>query len=365
MTTDIHTKFVGMRDDLNASLIDREDEIDAALVAMLTGEHCLFVGPPGTGKSLLSDTLVKWLNGTSFSAQLTKFTQPDELFGPVSVTGLKADEFRRITDGMLPEADVAYLDEIWKGSSAILNTLLQLLNERTFKNGKSFFSCPLKLCIAASNEWPQGVELGALFDRFLLRRTVDPIGTPDGLQRLVFDSSLTPTLRSSLTTSELESAQMSVRLMPFHDSAKDALIQIRHQLATEGITVGDRRLRKSADVCRASAWLAGDSEVTTEHFVRLSDVLWSTPDTANTSRQVIVDIAKPSSMLFAQSLAQAHAIVAKINKDDIGSLSEGCSKLSAILADAKTQPGGAALVSKVESLIMTLREHVLRVSTNI
>ncbi len=361
----IRDKFTTVRDEINTSLIEREPEVDAALVAMLTGEHCLFVGDPGTAKSLLSDTLVRWINGTSFSCQLNKFTQPDELFGPTSVNGLKADEFRRITDGMLPEADVAYIDEIFKASSAILNTMLQVLNERKFKNGKTTLDCPLKLAIASSNEWATGKELGALFDRFLIRREVKPVSTPDGIKRLAFDHNLVPALSDSLTTVELEAAQAEVASVTWKDTAQDAFLQISRQLTTEGIRIGDRRLRKAANICRATAWMDGEAEVTTEHFGILSDVLWGSPEDSNTSRQVIVDIAKPSSMVFATSLAQANEIMGQIDASDVKSLATAGGKLDALIKDAASKPNSDKLVGKLKSMVAQLQADVLKATVNV
>src|SRR5437667_10497817 len=113
-----------------------------------------------------------WTSGRRFTALLTKFTSPEELFGAISVQGLKEDKYRRVTTGKLPEAELAFLDEVYKASSAILNTLLRILNERVFENGDgTFVRVPLKLCVGASNEWPHsqegGKELAALFDRFV------------------------------------------------------------------------------------------------------------------------------------------------------------------------------------------------------
>src|SRR5207302_4894793 len=149
-------------------------------------------------KSLLLDALVRWLRGRRFSIPLNRFTVPEEVLGPISVSGLKADVYRRVTAGKLPEADLAFLDEVFKASSAILNVLLKILNERTYEVGDgTTVKIPLKLCVAASNEWPSpetGKELAALFDRFLLRKSVRPILTVAGRKRLLWDRDHTPTL---------------------------------------------------------------------------------------------------------------------------------------------------------------------------
>ncbi len=177
----VQEKFVTARKELSDTLIEHDEEVDLVLTALVCQEHVLLVSPPGCAKSLLLDAVMKWLHGRRFTILLTKFSVPEEIAGPISVAALKEDRYRRVTVGKLPEADLAFIDEIWKGSSAILNTLLKILNERVFENDGEVLKVPLKLCLAASNEWPapdSGKELTALMDRFLVRKTVRFGGGP-------------------------------------------------------------------------------------------------------------------------------------------------------------------------------------------
>src|SRR5262245_22086396 len=184
-------KFAAVRRELSAALIERDDEVDVVLTALVAQEHVLLVGPPGCAKSLLLDSLMCWMSGRRFSVLLNRFSCPEDVLGPVSVSGLKCDVYRRVTSGKLPEADLAFLDELFKASSAILNVLLKILNERVYEVGDgTTVTVPLKLAVAASNEWPSpetGKELAALFDRFLLRKTVRPILTVAGRKRLLWE----------------------------------------------------------------------------------------------------------------------------------------------------------------------------------
>ena len=145
------------------------------LLAALCGEHVLFIGPPGTAKSELGRRLSKLCSGSFFERLLTKFSVPEELFGPLSMRALEDDEYVRQTEGYLPSASVAFIDEIFKANSAILNSLLTVLNERLFDNGSERVKIPLLCMVGASNELPESEELDALYDRFLIRKKVDQV----------------------------------------------------------------------------------------------------------------------------------------------------------------------------------------------
>src|SRR5439155_18792600 len=164
-----------------------------------------------------------WMKGRKFSILLNRFTTPEELLGPISVSGLKSDVYRRVTTGKLPEADLAFIDECMKGSSAILNTLLKILNERTYEVGDgTVIKVPLKLAVAASNEWPSpetGKELAALLDRFALRKSVRSILTASGRQRLLWGGDHTPRLSTSITPAEVDDAHARAMALPWTGEA--------------------------------------------------------------------------------------------------------------------------------------------------
>lgn len=163
---------------LGTGLVERRREVRLALLAALAGEHTLLIGPPGTAKSELARRLHHaFRDARYFERLLTRFSVPEELFGPLSISALEQDRYERHTAGFLPEASIAFIDEVFKANSAILNALLTLLNEREFDNGAGRMHCPLISVIGATNEVPDDEVAEAFFDRFLLRLTVGPVSS--------------------------------------------------------------------------------------------------------------------------------------------------------------------------------------------
>lgn len=278
---DFVKKLRAVRDTLTEGLVERDVAVRLGLLAALAGEHMLMLGPPGTAKSLIARRLHLAFNGsTYFERLLTRFTVPEELFGPLSIKGLEEDRYERLTHAYLPTASIAFLDEIFKANSAILNALLTLLNEREFDNGTVRDKTPLVAVIGASNELPEGEELDALFDRFLLRLHVGPVTKEAFPTLLGLRGQSTPQVQDHLKlhTDELRTMQEAADAVDVPKDVVALLCDLRDWCTSEEIAVSDRRWRKVVKLLQVSAATNGRSSVSIWDCWLLQHCLWDTPE---------------------------------------------------------------------------------------
>lgn len=279
-----------LRDELRDLFVDRDRIIDGMLTALVAGEHVLLLGPAGTAKSMLARALCERLEGGSyFQWLLTRFSTPEELFGPVSLTALEQGRYERIVTDKLPEAHVAFLDEIFKANSAILNSLLSILNERTFHNGQEAVAVPLVTLIGASNEIPDEEELVALYDRFLVRYALDYIEDDvDFLRMLTLPAPASPHVR--VTFDELAHWRAQASEIPIPESVLADLVSLRRSLSAQGIVPSDRRYRRALGVLRAHAFVCGRDAIELDDLHVLADVLWTEPDERTAVAEAVAGI---------------------------------------------------------------------------
>jgi len=285
-------KVLAVRQDLTQSLLEREAAIEGALLALLCRAHLLLLGPPGTAKSLLVRSICERISGaTYFERLLTRFSTPEELFGPLSLSALEQDQYKRISSGTVVESHIAFLDEVFKANSAILNSLLTLINERIFHEAGQSLPVPLLSLFGASNETPEDDSLNALYDRFLLRVTVPYLADDDSMRKLLELQPGKP--GTTLSLKELEKAQGEVQQIPLTDDAREAIIAIKHGLEEEGIAVSDRRWRACASLVKAKAYLEGEPQTSSDHAEILIHALWAEPAQIRVVERVVSKVANP------------------------------------------------------------------------
>lgn len=304
---------------LQSGLYEREHIMAMALLASIAGESMFLLGPPGVAKSMIARRLkYAFRHGRAFEYLMSRFSTPDEIFGPVSISRLRdEDRYERLTKGYLPQSEVVFLDEVWKASPSIQNTLLTVLNERIFRNGDVDEKMPLQLLMAASNELPaQGEGLEALWDRFLIRCMVDSIHRDD-----LFDAMITDVSEDvvaipedvQLDISEVQSWRESIRqitlpplvLYFIHALRQELLSPSQSDKSALPVYVSDRRWKKSVNLMRTSAFLMGQSEVHLADALLLSHVLWSTTEEFAVVRRMMTNaLTKALSEFLGVELAQ-------------------------------------------------------------
>ncbi len=309
--------FAALRAELTSRFPERANVVDGSLAAVLSSESVLLIGPPGTAKSMFTRAIAQAFGGSYFERLLTKFSTPEELYGPVSLSGLEHDRFERVTTGMLPTAEFAFVDEVFKANSAILNSMLTLINERTYSNGGAPLPVPLVSLFGSSNELPEGKELEALFDRFVLRFQVDYLLRPQNLRGVL--TAPEPKLSTVLDMKTLRAAQAEVLKVKVTDATVDALITIRDALKAEGIVASDRRWKKTLRLVQATAWLAGEKQTSPEDLTILVDALWREPKERAKVAKLVGRLADPVSMQATEILDAAREAaenVARIKTGD-------------------------------------------------
>lgn len=286
-------KFQKLQREMEGHLFERHEELEGLLLALLSRQHLLLIGPKGAAKSLMIRMLANSIDGAKyFERLLTRFTLPDELFGPVSISALKKDRFSRLTRGYLPEANFAFLDEIWKANSSILNSLLALINERLFYNDGEILQCPLETMMGASAELPQEEALSALYDRFLLRYQVKYIAEDGHLLAMMSDAR-SPVLKARVTLEEIHDAREAVGAVEVDRPLLESVAKIRRRLGGEGMSLSDRRYKESLSIVRSKAWLQGRTYAIEDDLAVLANILWDDPASEPMVRGFVLDIANP------------------------------------------------------------------------
>ena len=322
-------RFKLLLQEMNRGIYEKETEISLSLLAALAGESIILLGPPGVAKSMVARQLkTAFREAQNFEYLMSRFSTPDEIFGPVSIQKLKtSDTYERAVEGYLPTADVVFLDEIWKAGPAIQNTLLTVINEKIFRNGNREMHLPLKLLVAASNELPaKGEGLEALWDRFVIRIESRPIKLEKNFRAMLLDSHadfLGPTDFTDSTdfsgftgglghadfadnadfsdlkitaeeyaewTERIDKIGVKIEVLDAISAIRKSLRAVNVDEAAErrNIYVSDRRWKNIVRLLRTSAFMQDREEVDICDLLPIYHCLWQEPEERDAIRNIVI-----------------------------------------------------------------------------
>jgi MoxR-like ATPase len=280
------TRLTLLARELQDRFLGKDEVIRLLLIAAIAGEHAVLIGPPGTAKSALVRAFARLMRAQYFEYLLTRFTEPNEIFGPVDINAFRAGRYERRTAGMLPEAEIVFLDEVFKSNSAILNALLTLLNERRYTSGGQVMHCPLISAFGASNEVPNDETLTAIYDRFILRirgENLDAYHFQELLQKgldneiLQMNDDVPDTLVAARELADLQ--RNLIQRTRFDEEFFSLYKGIVFQIRAEGVSLSDRRVVKLLKLFAASAYLDGRDVTDGSDFFVLKHI-WNNQDQA-------------------------------------------------------------------------------------
>ena len=307
---------------INKGIYEKDTELSLSLMAALAGDSVILLGPPGVAKSMVARRLkLAFKDARSFEYLMSRFSTPDEIFGPVSISN---------TEGYLPTADVVFLDEIWKAGPAIQNTLLTVINEKLFRNGDTEVHLPLKLLLAASNELPtQGEGLEALWDRFIIRLECGNIKDVKSFNAMLLDSTADGDIEvaDGLQISDEEYCQWNkdIDTVAVSEEVLRIINVIRKSLGSvtiaqtderHNVYVSDRRWKKIVRLLRTSAFVHDRTEVTADDLLPVYNCLWQEPEECEGIRAIVIRaLYNDLTMQFAEPRPPEHAALRHKQED--------------------------------------------------
>lgn len=332
---------------MKAAFVDKDEVIDLLGLCLVAGENLFLLGPPGTAKSALVQDLGRRLSGRTFDYLLTRFTEPSELFGPFDIRRLREGDLVTNTEGMLPEADLVFLDELLNANSAILNSLLLALNERVFRRGRETRPLPLLMVVGASNHLPEDPALGALFDRFLVR--VRSRGVPDERLGEVLEAGWKLDLgrHAPAPAYGVEEVRALQRLLPEVDLApvREVYAGLVRRIRAAGLPLSDRRAVKAQRLLAASALLCGRTRTVRSDLWTLRHV-WDTEEQVEVLRGLVGQVLEQG-----QEEPGAHPRARRPEAPDPEALARDLDQLARRLGDGPlTPPDRARLRDRLSTL---------------
>jgi MoxR-like ATPase len=367
MNDTLFTTLQNFRGSLNTAFLEREEVIDGLLASVITKQNTFLFGLPGTGKSELVRAVSGGFEGSKyFGYLLSPTTDPSELFGPVAISKLLKDEYTRDVEGYLPSANIAFLDELFRGSSAVLNSLLTILNERTFNNGKEIMHTPIQSIVAATNSFPQEESLQAFCDRFLFRPTVEPLRKPTSRRLLdlwALGLKKRPVVKSGLTYKHLEELQESVNEIKITDEFLDKFSQVFDLLASRGITISDRRRVQILKFIKGWAIVQGDDTVYADHLHRsLVHIIYQNVDDISVIKEVLQQAVPTAEKMLTDIKRALSGLINEfnsINAQDCKAISD----LNKLVSKLRKAHNDVLVLDQKLSSIMESSEYRISAST--
>ncbi len=345
---------------LEGQFPERKEAITAMMCAIVAKEHCVILGDPGTGKSLLARTFASALGRSYFEYLMTRFTEPSEVFGPVDPNAFRAGKYARVTTDKMSEAEICFLDEIFKANSAILNSLLTILNERTYDGGSGPKPVPLMSMIAASNELPEGPELAALYDRVLVRLEVHYISDDDAFRGML----ISPGITIPLTKIDIVAEQATAKKVQVSDETVTALVDLRNACKKAGIHVSDRRWRQCLNLIKAHAHVEGRVATAPDDLEILEAVLWHKPSDKVLTSKTIQSVISPSGATAVEKLDAARDLLKNLPTDaGMNTIGSAVKDISEIYKSLKSLPKGRrvdAALTEVTTIKATVAKRAMR-----
>lgn len=317
----LNEKFLNTEQSMKRFLFERDDEIHTSILALIGKMHHLQYGEPGVAKSLLVDSLCDHISdfgpNDKFSYLLTKFTAAEEVLGFLDFFGLTKDGvYRKVTDRRLPAAKIAFLDELCRSSSALINSLLRIMNERQFDSGEGVIEVPLISMFTATNSLPDSADLEALADRFHFWHEVKRIQDPSNKAELLRTHNLyeSEEITDTITLGDIEEAHHAIDSVVISNDLIEGLLDILDKLNQLEINVSDRRARQAVKVVQAEAWLQGRQEAKLIDLLPLQHVFWKNPDDIDKVYDAVSNIASPIDKEIRAVRASINEMMHNFNK---------------------------------------------------
>lgn len=308
-------KLRAISDDMNKNHIARQNEINGLMLALCAREHILFLGPPGSAKTSMVTDFNSYIEKSRYFYWLMgQFTTPEEIFGPVDIAGMKTGIYRRVVNGKLPEANIGFLDEPFKASTAILNSLLHIMQEREFENDGTTIEVPLSFIVGASNELPaEGENLSAIYDRFVLRFMVRYLTDSSDFSQLLNLPNEIKHSAGNISIEDVVAIQTATSSIVISKTAEESIQLLWQTCNNEKLAISDRRWRKLIKIMKADAFIKNQIELLPDNLVVAKHMLWDTPEQIQKINSLVNACIDPDASKAEEISSAVDSLISEFN----------------------------------------------------